>query len=80
MTENDFEPTTPVVTELTTRSTIDPNEILLDNNEISEDETSEDYLSADPGSLDDDLDTLATSEDDDEDDDDYDYDEEDDDE
>lgn len=77
MTENDFEPTTPVVTELTARSDTDPNEILLDNDEMSEDETSEDYIPADPGSLDDDLDSLAYSEDED---DDYDYDEEDDDE
>lgn len=55
MIENDYEPTTPVVTEHTPRSTQDPNEFLLSDSEISEDETSEDYIPPDPSSVDDDI-------------------------
>jgi len=42
--DNDFEPSTPVVNEHSKRSKDDLNEILLGNDEVSEDETADDMF------------------------------------
>jgi len=62
--DKEFDPTTPVITSETKYSKDDPNEVLLDNSEISDDDTADDITSL-PDS---DLDDIALSNDDEEDD------------